>query len=451
MDIIIVGCGKIGSTLAEQLSAEEHNITVIDLQEERVASVTEHSDVLGIRGNGATIPALKQAGAEHTELLIAVTQMDELNILSCMVGRKLGVKNAIARVRNPEYVDVLPLLKSDFGLSMSINPEKACADEMVRVLKLPSMIKVETFTGGDIDLLEFLIGERNRLIGMQLKNLWKVNPNILVCLVTKKNGDVIIPSGDYVIEENDRIIIAGRRAEEMKFLTQTGIKTNRVKNMIIVGGGRIGFYLAKMMIETGVHVEIIERDRDRCMELIEALPNAEIIHGDGTDQQLLIEEGIAKADAFASLTGLDEENIMLSLFVQSSSEAKVLTKVTHNSFSTVLRMLNIGSTFSPRLVATENILQFVRAMKNSSDSSEVQALFRIADDTAEAVEFLVGEHPGVTGKKLSELSIRNDVIIGVIKRRGRVLIPRGNDILMPGDSVVVITTGKLDSIKDIIK
>lgn len=188
MDIIIVGCGKIGSTLAEQLSAEEHNITVIDLQEERVASVTEHSDVLGIRGNGATIPALKQAGAEHTELLIAVTQMDELNILSCMVGRKLGVKNAIARVRNPEYVDVLPLLKSDFGLSMSINPEKACADEMVRVLKLPSMIKVETFTGGDIDLLEFLIGERNRLIGMQLKNLWKVNPNILVCLVTKRTA-----------------------------------------------------------------------------------------------------------------------------------------------------------------------------------------------------------------------------------------------------------------------
>ncbi|MGI6206468.1 MAG: Trk system potassium transporter TrkA [Anaerovoracaceae bacterium] len=451
MDIIIVGCGKIGATLAEKLSEEEHNITVIDLQEERVASVAQRYDVLGIRGNGSTIPVLNKAGAEHAELLIAVTQMDELNILSCMVARKLGAKNTIARVRNPEYMDVMPLIKGDSGLSMSINPEKACADEMVRVLRLPSMTRVETFPGGDVDLLEFMVSGKNRLIGMPLKNLWKINPEILVCLVTKKTGDVVIPSGEYVVEDGDKLIVAGKRTEELRFLAQAGIKTNRIKSMIIVGGGRIGFYLARMMVETGVHVKIIERDRERCMELIEELPDAEIIHGDGTDQQLLTEEGVTKTDAFASLTGMDEENIMLSLFVQSASKAKLLTKVTHNSFSKILRMLNIGSTFSPRLVATENILRFVRAMKKTSDSSEVQALFRLEDDKAEAMEFLVGDNPALTDKKIKDLNIRDDVILGVLRRRGRVIIPRGDDTLQPGDSVAVITTGKLDSLKDIIK
>lgn len=451
MDIIIVGCGKIGATLAEQLTEEEHNITVIDLQESRLTSVTERYDVLGIKGNGATIPVLQNAGADHADLLIAVTQMDELNILSCMVARKLGAQNTIARVRNPEYIDVMPLIKGDSGLSMFINPEQACAEEIARVLRLPSMIKVESFAGGNVDLLEFIVGERSRLKGLELKNLWKINASILVCLVTKKNGDVVIPSGDYQIEEGDRLIIAGKRTEEIKFLSQTGMKTNRVKSMIIVGGGRIGYYLAKMMGETGVHIKIIENDRERCMQLIEEMPGVEIINGDGTDQQLLIEEGVSKVDAFASLTGLDEENIMLSLFVQSASDAKLITKVTHNSFSKVLRMLNIGSTFSPRLVATENILRFVRAMKKSPDSSEVQALFRIADDRAEAVEFLVGEGSGLTEKNISDMNIRDDVILGVIIRKGKIIIPRGRDMLLPGDRVIVITTEKLDSLKDIIR
>ncbi len=451
MDIIIVGCGKIGATLAEQLTEEEHNITVIDLQESRLTSVTERYDVLGIKGNGATIPVLQNAGADHADLLIAVTQMDELNILSCMVARKLGAQNTIARVRNPEYIDVMPLIKGDSGLSMFINPEQACAEEIARVLRLPSMIKVESFAGGNVDLLEFIVGERSRLKGLELKNLWKINASILVCLVTKKNGDVVIPSGDYQIEEGDRLIIAGKRTEEIKFLSQTGMKTNRVKSMIIVGGGRIGYYLAKMMGETGVHIKIIENDRERCMQLIEEMPGVEIINGDGTDQQLLIEEGVSKVDAFASLTGLDEENIMLSLFVQSASDAKLITKVTHNSFSKVLRMLNIGSTFSPRLVATENILRFVRAMKKSPDSSEVQALFRIADDRAEAVEFLVGEGSGLTEKNISDMNIRDDVILGVIIRKGKIIIPRGMDMLLPGDRVIVITTEKLDSLKDIIR
>ena len=451
MDIIIVGCGKIGATLAEQLTEEEHNITVIDLQESRLTSVTERYDVLGIKGNGATIPVLQNAGADHADLLIAVTQMDELNILSCMVARKLGAQNTIARVRNPEYIDVMPLIKGDSGLSMFINPEQACAEEIARVLRLPSMIKVESFAGGNVDLLEFIVGERSRLKGLELKNLWKINASILVCLVTKKNGDVVIPSGDYQIEEGDRLIIAGKRTEEIKFLAQTGMKTNRVKSMIIVGGGRIGYYLAKMMGETGVHIKIIENDRERCMQLIEEMPGVEIINGDGTDQQLLIEEGVSKVDAFASLTGLDEENIMLSLFVQSASDAKLITKVTHNSFSKVLRMLNIGSTFSPRLVATENILRFVRAMKKSPDSSEVQALFRIADDRAEAVEFLVGEGSGLTEKNISDMNIRDDVILGVIIRKGKIIIPRGMDMLLPGDRVIVITTEKLDSLKDIIR
>ena len=292
MNIIIIGCGRVGTTLAEQLSTDEYDVTIIDMSEQKITSIMERADVLGIRGNGTSVATLREAGIEKTDLLIAVTESDEQNILSCLTGRKLGAGNTIARVRNPQYNDVLPLIKNDLGLSMSVNPDAACAEEMVRVLKFPSMIKVDQFAGGKAEMLEFDVPEGSPLTGVVLENLWRINPEILICAVMKKNGEVIIPSGKYQIEESDRIEIAGNRAEVLRFFHSIGVKSDRIRNIVIVGGGRISYYLSRSLLELGMHVKIIEKNRERCLELAELLPGAAIICGDGTDQQFLIERRV---------------------------------------------------------------------------------------------------------------------------------------------------------------
>lgn len=451
MNIIIIGCGRVGTTLAEQLSSDEYDVTVIDMSEDKITSIADRADVLGVKGNGCSVSTLKSAGVENTDLLIAVTESDEQNILSCLTARKLGAGNTIARVRNPEFSEVLPLIKNDLGLSMSINPDAACAEEMVRVLKFPSMIKVDQFAGGKAEMLEFGVPDGSPLVGVVLENLWKINPEILVCAVMKKNGEVIIPSGRYTIEQSDRIEIAGNRTEILRFFHSIGIKVDKLRNIVIAGGGRISFYLSRALLELGMHVKIIELNRERCLELAEKLPGAAIICGDATDQQFLIEEGAHKADAFASLLGVDEQNIMLSLFIRSMSNAKLITKIANNPFSTLLPALDLGSVFYPYISASEQILRFIRAMKNSYESSEVEALFRIVDEKAEALEFTVGSGCTLVNKKFRDLEFKNDVIVGMISRKNKILIPRGGDMLLPGDRVVVITTGQIDTLEDVVK
>ena len=438
-------------TLAEQLSSDEYDVTIIDTSEEKITSITDRADVLGVKGNGSSVATLRSAGVEHADLVIAVTESDEQNILSCLAARKLGAGNTIARVRNPEFNEVLPLIKNDLGLSMSINPDAACAEEMVRVLQFPSMIKVDQFAGGRAEMLEFGVPDGSPLVGVVLENLWRINPEILICAVMKKNGDVIIPSGRYVIEEADRIEIAGNRTEILRFFHSIGVKVNRLRNIVIAGGGRISFYLSKSLLELGMHVKIIEINRERCLELAEKLPGAAIIHGDATDQQFLIEEGADKADAFASLMGVDEQNIMLSLYIRSLSRAKLITKIANNPFSTLLPALDLGSVFYPYISASEQILRFIRAMKNSYESSEVEALFRIVDEKAEALEFTVGSGCSLINKKFRDLELKNDVIVGLISRKNKIIIPRGGDMLLPGDRAVVITTGQIDTLEDIVK
>ena len=451
MNIIIIGCGRVGTTLAEQLSTDEYDVTIIDMSEQKITSIMERADVLGIRGNGTSVATLREAGIEKTDLLIAVTESDEQNILSCLTGRKLGAGNTIARVRNPQYNDVLPLIKNDLGLSMSVNPDAACAEEMVRVLKFPSMIKVDQFAGGKAEMLEFDVPEGSPLTGVVLENLWRINPEILICAVMKKNGEVIIPSGKYQIEESDRIEIAGNRAEVLRFFHSIGVKSDRIRNIVIVGGGRISYYLSRSLLELGMHVKIIEKNRERCLELAELLPGAAIICGDGTDQQFLIEEGADRADAFASLTGIDEQNIMLSMYIRSISKAKLITRISNNPFSTLLPALDLGSVFYPYITASEQVLRFIRAMKNSYESSEVEALFRIVDEKAEALEFIVGSGCSLINQKFRDLELRSDVIVGLISRKGKIIIPRGGDMLLPGDRAVVITSGQVDTLEDIVK
>ena len=451
MKIIIIGCGRVGTTLAEQLSEDENDITIIDTSEEKISAITDRADVMGVRGNGASVPTLMSAGIERADLLIAATESDELNILSCLTGRKLGAGNTIARVRSPEYSDVLPLIKNDLGLSMSFNPDAACAEEMVRVLKFPSMIKVDQFVGGRAEMLEFAVPDSSPLVGVVLENLWKINPEILVCAVMKKDGRVLIPSGSYVIEESDRLEIAGKRSEVLQFFNTIGVKFDRIRNIVIVGGDRISYYLSRSLLDLGMHVKIIEKDRERCLRLAEALPGAAIVCGDGTDQQFLREEGVAKADAFASLTGIDEQNIMLSMYIRSISKAKLITKISNNPFSTLLPDLDLGSVFYPYISASEQILRFIRAMKNSYESSEVEALFRIADEKAEALEFTVGSGCSLVNKRFRDLEFKKNVLVGLIGRNSEIIIPRGGDMFRPGDRTVVITTGQIDTLEDIVK
>ncbi len=451
MKIIIIGCGKVGSTLAEQLSTEDHDITIIDNNESRLESIVNRLDILGIRGNGATVPVLNEAGIEDTDLLIAATASDELNLLSCLIAKKAGARNTIARVRNPEYSDVMSLIKEDLGLSLVINPEMACAMEIGRVLKFPSMITVDTFAKGRVELLQFEVGAESPLIGLQLKDMSKFRHKVLICAAEKKDSDVVIPSGDFTISRGDRLSIAGDPYNEMGFFREIGIKADSARSLLIVGGGRIAYYLAKLMIRMRVDVKIIESSYARCEQLAELLPEAEIICGDGTDQTLLLDEGADRYDAFAALTGLDEENIMLSLYVGNISKAKLITKITRNPFMSVISSLNLGSVFYPRLIAAENILKYVRAMQNSYGSN-VEALSRIIDNKAEALEFYVKSGCSITNIPLMELKLRNNLLIAVINRQGRVIIPSGQDYLLPGDTVIVVTTeGGLDELEDIVK
>ena len=451
MKIIIIGSGKLGRTLAEQLTGENHEITIIDKNVSRVQYVVDRLDIMGIHGNGATVPVLEEAGVDDADLVIAATAEDELNLLACLIAKRVGARNTIARVRNPEYIDVMSLVKEDLGLSLSINPELACALEMSRILKFPSMITVDTFAKGRVEILQFEIGKGSPLAGMKLKEVSKFRKRILVCAVERPDGSVHIPSGNFTIRAGDKISIVGDSSHIPRFLSQIGMMKNTIRDIIIVGGGRIGYYLAKQLIASDVSVRIVENNMERCHQLADLLPKADVLFGDGTDQQLLIEAGIEKADAFASLTGLDEENIMMSLYVGSMSEAKLLTKVTRIPFNNVISQLKVGSVFFPVLIAAENIIRYVRAMQNSYGSN-VETLCRIVDDKAEALEFSVKSSSPLIDIPLADLPLRSNILIGTINRGGEIIIPGGSDIIRPGDTVIVVTTNRgLNALEDILR
>lgn len=451
MKIVIIGSGKLGRTLAEQLIQENHDIIVVDENVSKLQNVVDRLDIMGINGNGATIPVLREAGVDDADLVIAATAEDELNLLACLIAKRVGARNTIARVRNPEYIDVMSLVKQDLGLSLSINPELACALEMSRVLKFPSMITVDTFAKGRVEILQFEILKDSPLAGMKLRDISKFRKKILVCAVERDDGEIYIPTGEFQIEGGDHVSIVGDSTDIPKFLSQIGMIEDKIQNIIIVGGGRIGYYLANQLIESDVNVTLVENNLTRCQQLAELLPKAEIIYGDGTDQQLLVEIGAESADAFAALTGFDEENIMMSLYVGSMSKAKRITKVTRIPFTKVIAQLNVGSVFFPVLIAAENIIRYVRAMQNSYGSN-VETLCRIIDGKAEALEFYVNENSHLVGIPLMDLELKKNVLIGTINREGQIIIPGGSDVIKPKDTVIVVTTIRgLNALEDILR
>ena len=451
MYIIIAGCGKVGGTLAEQLSREGHDITVIDQRPGVIQHVTNVADVRGLVGNGASYNIQKDAGIEKADLLIAVTNADEVNLLCCLVAKKAGGCQTIARVRNPVYYQEVQHIKEELGLSLIINPEGAAALEMARLLRFPSAIDIDTFARGRIELLRFRIDEENPLCDQQIKSLSVLSQcEVLICVVEREN-QIMIPGGESRLRANDTISIVASPKNASRFFRQIGIQTNQVKNTMIIGGGKLCFYLTRRLLEMGIDVKIVEKNRERCEALCDLLPKAMIIHGDGTDQELLAEEGLADAQGFVALTDMDEENVMLSLYAKSMSKAKMITKVSSNTYDTIISTLNIGSIIHPKHITAESILQYVRAMQNSIGSN-VETLYRLVDGNVEALEFIIKEKGEITDIPLLELELKSNLLVCAIYRKGKVIIPKGQDCMKVGDSVIIITTkcGKLKDICDIL-
>lgn len=451
MQIIIVGCGKVGETITKQLSQEEHNISVIDTKPEIVTNVSTIYDVQGIIGNGASYNVQMEAGIEKADLLIAVTQSDELNLLCCLIARKAGHCHTIARVRNPVYHQEINFIKEELGLSLIINPEHAASIEIARVLRFPSAIEIDTFAKGRVELLKFRIPAGSQLHNVALQDIaGKFKCDVLVCVV-ERDGEVIIPRGDFCLMERDVISIVTSPINAASFFKRIGVVTNQVKDTILVGGGGIAYYLAKQLLYMGIGVKIIEQNKERCEVLSDLLPKAIIINGDGTSEEVLMEEGLASTDSFVALTNFDEENIMLSLFAGSCSEAKTVTKINRISFNRVIKNLDLGTVIHPKYITAEYILQYVRAMQNSLGSN-VETLYQIIDDRVEALEFFIQTDYAPVGIPIQELDLKKNLLISCINRKGRIIIPRGHDVIQKGDTVVVVTSNRgLKDIRDILK
>ncbi len=451
MKIIIVGCGKVGLTLTEQLNSEGHDITVIDMNAAKLRTVTDSVDVMGVEGNGAVYQVQFEAGIKDADLLIATTSSDELNIMCCMIAKKAGDCHTIARIRNPEYTNEIEYIREELNLSMAINPELAAAREIAKLIKFPSALKIDTFARGRVELLKFLIPEKSVLDHLRIMDIYsKLRCSVLIGAV-ERGKDVFIPDGNFELMAGDRISIVSASADAMDFFRRVGIETTNIRSAMFIGGGRITYYLAKMLEDAKIKVKIIERDLNRCNDLSERLSKAMILYGDGSDQQLLLEEGIRQTDAFAALTGFDEENIMLSLYAGSLSSAKLITKVNRISFEDVLQNMNIGSVIHPKLITADTISRYVRAMQNSVGSN-VESLVKIVAGKAEALEFRVERDAPLIGKPLEKLSFKDNLLIACINRSGRIIIPGGRDTIEAGDTVIVVTTHLgLQDLKDILK
>jgi len=452
MRIVIVGDGKVGSTAALELSLEGHDVIVIDSNGEVLDGMKERMDIICIEGNGATVEIQERAGVQHADVLIAATSLDEVNLLCCLLGKKLGAKHTIARVRNPEYFAQMGLLKKELGLSMAVNPELAAASEMSRLLRFPSALKIEPFARGRVELVELKIPEDNILDGMPLFEIYKkLQVKVLICAVQRKD-EIFIPKGDFVLQSGDKIHVTASHREIAQFVRAMGTLKNSVKSVMIVGGGRVAYYLAKELLAVNIMVKIVDKKQERCEYLCEELPEAIIIRGDGTDRELLLEEGLEKTDALVMLTGMDEENIIVSLYAKLMNVSKVIAKVDRISFHEVLNTLDIDSVISPKELAANNMVRFIRSLQNSEGSNNVVTLHRLLNDNVEALEFQVEEISDVVDVPLKELKVKDGILVATIIRRQKVIIPGGNDSIQKGDSVIIVTTEKhLIDLDDILQ
>lgn len=439
MKIIIVGCGKVGLTLAEQLAKENHNVTVIDKNYNKLRAVSDSIDVMCIEGNGICTPTLMEAGVDTADILIATMETDEKNVMCTLIAKQLGNCQAIARIRNSSYVDEIRNIKEQLNMSIVLNPDKAAAEEIAKLVGYPSSVKrIDSFARGRINVVAVTLPEDTPIEGHRIKDLSRVvKANILICAI-ERDGEVIIPGGNSIIHAGDTISFVGLHTQQNLFFKELKMTTGLPKSVMIIGGSNIAYYLAKS-IESTMSVKIIDVDIERCKELSNMLEKTTIINGDASDQQLLLEEGIQSMDATVTLTGIDEENIMISLYASSVSDARIITKINRITFENVISTLDVGSVVNPKVITANHISTYVRGMQNSLGSN-VETLYSFANGKAEALEFRVTKEFDRLSIPLMELKLKPNLLLACIYRNGRVIVPGGHDHLDIGDTVIVVTT-----------
>lgn len=452
MRIIIIGCGKVGTTLLSNLVNEGHDVIAVDSNPDVIEEITNVYDVMCVCGSGTDCETLEEAEIEKCELLIAATGSDEFNMLSCFIAKRMGAAATVSRIRNPEYNDKsLGFMRQQLDLSLAINPELMTARELFNILKLPSAAKVETFSKRNFEIVEIRLKEDSKLNGMKLIDLRKkFKEKFLVC-VAKRENEVYIPDGNFELKSGDKIGLTASPSEVQKLLRTLGIMQKQARNVMILGASKIAYYLSKMLLASGNSVTIIERDLNQCNSFAAALPNAVVIHGDGAKQELLLEAGLRSVDAFIALTGIDEQNLLISYFANSQNVPKVISKVNRNEFILMADKLGLECVISPLKTTSNAVVRYARALENSLGSN-VETLYKLMDSQAEALEFIVAEKCNIVGIPLKEMPLKPNTLIAGIIRGRKTIIPDGDDVILTGDRVIVITVGqKMYDITDIIR
>lgn len=451
MKIVIIGLGTIGKTILKNLAHEDHNITIIDENKDKIENLIEKYDVSGVVGNGACLDIQKEAGVNDADLAIVLTNSDELNIFACLVAKKIGVKNTIARVRNPDYRNQIMSMKDELGISMIVNPEKDTATEIFNLINIPSIAQVERFAKGRVWMVEIIAEKGCDLVGETLISLGKkLKTKVLICAV-QRGKDVTIPSGNFLIEEGDRIHLTADAKSLRDFLAEVNLITSPLKNIMIVGGSKIGYYLANDLSKKKYKIKLIENNREVAEDFAETLPNITVIHGNGTQHDLLIEEGIEAMDAFVALTDIDEENMVVSMFAKKMKVKKTITQIKSDELFGMLDELGINNNVSPKNIVANRIISYIRAIANTRGSN-VLTLYRLVNNQVEALEFYAKKQESIYNKPLKELKVKDNCLIACIIRDNEVIIPNGNDCIKLGDNVIVVTTHKnFDDLMDIIE
>ncbi len=452
MKIIVAGCGKIGSAIVKALVNEGHDITIIDRDKKRVDEIVNIYDVIGVCGGCVDSDTLSEANAGEADMFIATTNLDESNMLSCFFAKRMGAKHTIARIRDTDYNDSsLGFIKQTLGLSMSINPDYLAAKELFNILQLPSAVKIETFSSRSVEMIELKIKDGSPLDGMKLIDIReKYKVPFLVCTVQRGIG-IYIPSGNFEIKAGDKIGITAAPSDIQKLLKKLDLSQKQAKDIMILGGSRTAYYLAKRLAYTADTIKIIEHDEERCNILAETLPQSSIINGDGAQQEILLEEGLKSMDAFVSLTGMDEENILMSVFAASKNVPKVISKINRDEMALMAENLGLDSIVTPSRIIANVILRYARALDNAP-GSKVETLYRLMDGGAEALEFTVS--PDFIGKDipLKDLSLKRNTLIAGIARGRKTIIPSGSDCICADDRVIVISCEKrLNDLADILR
>ena len=437
MNIIIVGAGKVGYTLAKYLSIDGDNIIVIDKKDIALEHINNNLDVMCIKGNCTSLKVLDEAGIREADLLISVTDSDELNMLCSLAAKKLGVKHTVARVRTPDYDEDITLLTEAVGIDLVINPEKAAAMEIAKLIKYPSVCSIDSFSDGKVNLVGFKVSDDTALEGKKVSDISFIRGNVLFCGI-EKNDEFIMPNGDYIFHKDDRVYVIGEHKHIQNLFNKLGKYKKKVKRAMIVGGGKIAYYLTKIISEVGVNCKIIEKDLNICEELNNILPNSLIINGDGMEEELLLSESLLEVDSFITLTGRDEDNIIASLLAINKSVDNVITKITRDNYREIGKTVGINSIVNPKLATAYKILRYVRTLRNKRKCS-IENIYRICNDNAEAVEFIVGNDTKNVNVKFKDIQFNKDILVATIVRNNNIIIPTGDDFLKVNDRVIIIT------------